>query len=54
MTVLHSEDADWGISMTTVEKAGAKGSGRKRKEVEKGMKMTSINPTCPDNNETTI
>ncbi|KAF3688868.1 hypothetical protein EXN66_Car004540 [Channa argus] len=51
MTVLHSDDADWFISMTTTEKTGAKVLGKKEGE---GGEMTSINPTCPDNNDTTI
>lgn len=41
MTVLHSEDADWCVSMTTTEKKG-KGGGwgraERREEVERGRK----------------
>lgn len=51
MTVLHSEDADWCVSMTTTE---VRGRAERREEVERGEKMTSINPTCPDNNDTNI
>lgn len=51
MTVLHSEDADWCVSMTTTERGSGRREGGSR---EKGEKMTSINPTCPDNNDTNI
>lgn len=58
MTVLHSEDADWCVSMTTTEKQGAGDTGvgqRGGGEVERVKKNpTLINPTCPDNNDTNI
>ena len=56
MTVLHGKDADWHVSMATTEKPGVGdkwGSGRKEgTEVERVNKMTLINPSCPDNNDT--
>lgn len=61
MTALHSEDADlvrlhgnhgeargWGWGLV-------RGSGREEGgQREREEKMTSINPTCPDNNDTNL
>lgn len=44
MMVLHSEDADRCISMTTEEQAGRTERGEQKKE------MTSIDLTCPQKN----
>lgn len=45
MLVVHNEGAEGLISMTAMERVGWGVSG------ERG-EMTSINPTCPDDNDT--